>query len=45
VERVREIFPFLSTVQIMAEIQNCRGNIDQAIINITENLQAGMYAD
>ncbi len=40
---VREIFPGLSNVQIMLEIRRARNNVDQAILNISENLQRGAY--
>eukprot|EP00347_Sterkiella_histriomuscorum_P023911 403332960 len=43
IDRIREIFPFLSQQQIVTEIRNAGGHIDQAILNITENIQRGMY--
>jgi len=41
---VREIFPFLNQAQIIQEIRGAQGNIEQAILNITSNLEREQYA-
>jgi len=40
---VREIFPFLTAEQITLELRRVNGNIDNAILSITENVQRGVY--